>query len=62
MRSTAGSPVPEAWVSLEGSYPLGIGNTEALYDSVRTDANGHYIGRVRVLNLPDTIATSTVRV
>ena len=54
-------PVPNAWVAIEGDYPLSNGQFEPLYDSVRTDASGHFLGRVGVLNLPDTIALVTVR-
>lgn len=62
VRTTGGSPVPDAWIALEGSYPLGNGNIVPLYDSVRTDASGYYLGRVGVLNLADTVAPLTVRV
>jgi hypothetical protein len=62
VRTGAGNPVADAWIAVEGSYPLGVGNSESLYDSVRTDASGRYIARVGVLNLPDTVATLTIRV
>ncbi len=52
----------DAWIAVEGSYPLGKGNSEPLYDSVRTNQGGYYIARVGVLNLPDTVAPVTVRV
>jgi hypothetical protein len=54
-------PVPNAWVAIEGGYPLSNGQFEPLYDSVRTDASGRFLGRVGVLNFPDTIALVTVR-
>jgi hypothetical protein len=54
-------PVPNAWVAIEGGYPLSNGQIEPLYDSVRTDASGRFLGRVGVLNLPNTIALVTVR-
>jgi hypothetical protein len=62
VRQDAGDPVPEAWVVLEGTYPLSNGSTEALYDSVQTDGSGRYVGEVGVQNLPDTVALLTVRV
>ncbi len=62
VRDSGGDPVEAAWVALEGSYPLNSGSSEALYDSVQTDASGHYVGHVGVLNLPDTTATLAIRV
>jgi hypothetical protein len=56
------APVSGAWVALDGLYPLHNGATSSVYDSVRTDIAGHYLGRLTELNLPDTIVTFAIRV
>jgi hypothetical protein len=61
-RVTAGGPVADAWVAVEGTYPLGNGNHVSVYDSVRTDGGWRYLGRVGVMNLPDTVVSIIVRV
>ena len=50
-RAAGDAPVADAWIALHGSYPLSNGNSLPIYDSVRTDAGGRYIGRLGVLNL-----------
>jgi hypothetical protein len=61
-RGPTGTPVANAWVALEGLYPLGNGNTEPVGDSTRTDSAGHYLATVGVGNLPDTVVALTIRV
>ena len=56
------APVSGAWVALAGLYPLHNGATLGVYDSVRTDTAGQYLGRLAELNLPDTIVTFAIRV
>jgi len=56
------APVTDAWIALDASYPLGNGNPVPIYDSVRTDGGGRYVGRLELLNLPDTVVALTVRV
>jgi hypothetical protein len=56
------TPVSGAWVALDGLYPLSNGAKLPVYDSVRTDAAGLYLGRLLQLNLPDTIVTFDIRV
>ena len=33
-----------------------------VYDSVRTDVAGQYLGRLAAMNMPDTIVTFSIRV
>jgi hypothetical protein len=56
------APVSGAWVALDGLYPLHNGATMAVYDSVRTDVAGQYLGRLAEMNMPDTIVTFAIRV
>ena len=56
------APVSGAWVALDGLYPPHNGSLLAVYDSVRTDVAGQYLGRLTQLNLPDTIVTFAIRV
>src|SRR5688572_9080349 len=60
--AAAGGPVADAWVAIEGAYPHGNGNFEPLYDSVRADAGGRYLGQIGTFNAADAVATVTVRV
>ena len=57
-----GTPVPDAWVVLDGLYPQTNGNSTPVYDSTLTDADGHYRGRLAVLNMPDTLVHFSMRI
>jgi len=57
-----GIPLPDAWVVLDGLYPLSNGNTVPVFDSTQTDTAGKYRGRLAVLNMPDTVISFALRV
>jgi hypothetical protein len=57
-----GIPVPDAWVVLDGLYPLRHGGTQRLYDSTPTDTAGRYSATLGVLNLPDTLVSYSMRI
>lgn len=56
------TPVPDAWVVLDGLYPLRNGSTIPVFDSTRTDTAGHFRARLAVLNMPDTTISYSMRV
>jgi hypothetical protein len=58
----AGAPVAGAWVVLDGLYPLHNGGTQPVYDSTPTDTAGRFSATLRVMNLPDTIVSYSLRV
>ncbi len=57
-----GIPVPDAWVVLDGRYPLPNGRTEEVYDSTVTDTAGRFSATLQVMNLPDTVVSYSLRV
>jgi hypothetical protein len=62
LTSPEGTPVSGAWVVLDGRYPLANGTNTPLYDSTQSDAEGHYRGRLAILNMPDTLVHFSIRV
>jgi hypothetical protein len=57
-----GVPVPDAWVVLDGRYPLRNGGTEEVYDSTPTDTAGRFSATLQVMNLPDTLVSYDLRI
>ena len=58
----SGAGVANTWIAIEATYPLASGQGEVLYDSVRSDAAGYYVGRVGTMNLPEAVVPVAIRV